>query len=91
MKISNTEGIIGENTAKCLMIDTVISIIYYCYSVLALGPYVPSRNLRSSPDFYLLVLFVHQSSIGSPTFSRPGPELWNQLPYSLENTESIFF
>ena len=51
--------------------------------------YIPSRQLRSSSDTYLLrIPSFHQKSFGQRKFSYQASVLWNSLPISLRHSNS---
>lgn len=45
-----------------------------------LTPYIPSRSLRSSKQFLLVVPRSNQKSYGDRAFAVAAPQLWNALP-----------
>ena len=54
-----------------------------------LYPYVPKMNLRSSTQGLLCVPNTRLKSFGDRGFSAVVPKLWNDLPTSVKNVESL--
>ena len=53
-------------------------------------PYIPSRGLRSATDKHLLVEHKTKTkSFGDRAFKNAGPKLWNTLPISIRQSESL--
>ena len=52
-------------------------------------PYTPTRALRSQNGNYLMVPKVNKKSAGGRAFSHRAPLLWNRLPQSVRDADSI--
>ncbi|XP_078139509.1 uncharacterized protein LOC144539314 [Centroberyx gerrardi] len=52
-------------------------------------PYIPSRALRSQDAGYLIVPRIKKKSAGSRAFSYRAPYLWNQLPLTVREANSV--
>ncbi|XP_057690967.1 uncharacterized protein LOC130915167, partial [Corythoichthys intestinalis] len=55
----------------------------------ALVPYRPNRTLRSQNAGLLVVPRVYKSTVGARAFSHQAPVLWNQLPASIKEAETV--
>ena len=51
--------------------------------------YKPSRNLRSSSDNTILVVPRTQRAAGSRAFTNCAPQMWNELPKNLRDSQSL--
>ena len=51
--------------------------------------YRPSRNLRSSSSLNLIVPKTRTATYGDRAFSYAAPTLWNELPLSIKNSETL--
>ena len=54
-----------------------------------LTPYRPFRNLRSSSAIFFVVPKCRTKTYGERAFAVAVPSLWNGLPATIRNTESL--
>ncbi len=52
--------------------------------------YIPKRTLRSSSSVSLVVPSVRLATMGSRAFSCAAPNLWNSLPQSIRESDSVW-
>ena len=71
-------------------------LVYKCLNNLApeylsdiIKPYTPSRSLRSSNANLLTPQSTHYKTLGDRSFSVAAPTVWNDLPLSLRQSESL--
>ena len=54
-----------------------------------LAPYRPTRSLRSQDAGYLVVPKINKKTVGGRAFSYRAPLLWNKLPISIKEADTV--
>jgi hypothetical protein len=81
---------------KQRIIFKIVTLTFKCLNGLApaylanlLTPYAPSRTLRSSQSFLLKESKSRTKSYGDRAFKHAAPKLWNKLPLSIRQCDTL--
>ncbi len=75
-----------NNLEHCLILDTVFNTQYLSELLLH---YSPSCLLRSQNSGHLIIPRISKSTAGSRTFSYLVPKLWNNLPNTVREADTL--
>jgi exonuclease III len=81
---------------KQRIVFKIVTLTYRCLNGLAppylselLVPYLPTRSLRSSQSLLLKIPKTKTKSYGDRAFQNAAPKLWNNLPLSIRQSDTL--